>query len=192
MDPEQRPAPAGTGRPRSAAADRAILDAVRETLAERGYAGLTVEGVAARAGVAKTTLYRRWTAKADLVVDAVVDGVGDLLAPPEGVDAEHLVRALIASFAPPEVRAAYLALLAEAQVDPVLRGRMHERLIQPARRLVTRLAETEAPDTDPDLVFDVVAGAVVHRLLVVGRPADDDFVRRLAALVRTADRPALG
>src|SRR5882672_4805358 len=65
------PATRGRGRPRSATADEAILVATRELLAERGWADLTIAEVAARAGVAKTTLYRRWPGKADLVVDAM-------------------------------------------------------------------------------------------------------------------------
>src|SRR5947209_1538788 len=60
-----------TGRPRSAEADRAILGATREALAELGWGRLTLGDVAARAGVAKTTLYRRWPGKNELVVDAL-------------------------------------------------------------------------------------------------------------------------
>ncbi|MFL6072011.1 MAG: helix-turn-helix domain-containing protein, partial [Mycobacteriales bacterium] len=61
------------GRPRSARADQAIRDATRKLLAEQGYAAVTMEGVAARAEVAKTTLYRRWASKAELVADAVAE-----------------------------------------------------------------------------------------------------------------------
>jgi AcrR family transcriptional regulator len=189
------PAPNGAprpGRPRSPAADRAILDATRQQLAELGYAGLTVEGVATRAGVAKTTVYRRWTAKADLVVDAVVEGVQAPLQPQPTGDGEAVVRALVAALAAPEVRGAYLALFAEAQVDPVLRARVHERLVHPARRLVAALTHVEAPDADPDLVFDLVAGAVLHRVLITARPADEPFVRQVAQTIRAAARPALG
>lgn len=63
---ERRP-----GRPRSTAADEAILDATVDLLVEQGFLGLSIEAVAARAGVAKTTIYRRWPTKDDLLVDAV-------------------------------------------------------------------------------------------------------------------------
>ena len=63
----------GAGRPRLVDADAAILAAARELLAERGWDGMTLGDVAARAGVAKTTLYRRWPGKAELVVDAMAE-----------------------------------------------------------------------------------------------------------------------
>jgi AcrR family transcriptional regulator len=65
-DPAARP-----GRPRSAAADEAILDATVDLLAEQGFLGLSIEAVAVRAGVAKTTIYRRWPTKDELLMDAV-------------------------------------------------------------------------------------------------------------------------
>src|SRR5712691_2934802 len=59
------------GRPRSAQAHKAILDATLVLLAEEGIQGLSIEGVAARAGVGKTTIYRRWASKDELVIDAI-------------------------------------------------------------------------------------------------------------------------
>src|SRR6266496_6782642 len=59
------------GRPRSAQAHKAILDATLELLAEGGFQGLSIEAVAARAGVGKTTIYRRWPSKNELVMDAI-------------------------------------------------------------------------------------------------------------------------
>jgi len=70
--------PRSPGRPRSAAADAAIQAAVVELLDEAGYAGLTFEAVAARAGVAKTTVYRRWPTKQDLAFDAISQLKGPL------------------------------------------------------------------------------------------------------------------
>src|SRR5690349_25172745 len=61
------------GRPRSQEADRAILTATVELLAERGLAAMSIEEVAARAGVGKTTIYRRWPSKGLLALDAFVD-----------------------------------------------------------------------------------------------------------------------
>ena len=61
----------GPGRPRDPEADRAIHQATIELLGEEGYEGLSIEAVAARAGVGKTTLYRRWPSKEPLVVDAI-------------------------------------------------------------------------------------------------------------------------
>jgi len=63
-------APARRGRPRSEQADRAILAAAAEVLAERGLAGMSIEEVAARAGVGKATIYRRWNSRGTLALDA--------------------------------------------------------------------------------------------------------------------------
>jgi AcrR family transcriptional regulator len=71
------------GRPRSAAADEKILDATVDLLAEQGFLALTVEAVAARAGVAKTTIYRRWPGKEVLVMDALC-GMKGLKGEPPG------------------------------------------------------------------------------------------------------------
>ncbi|PYC61103.1 TetR family transcriptional regulator, partial [Streptomyces tateyamensis] len=67
----QPPPPRAKGRPRSATADQAILDAARAALAELGWGGLTMGDVAVRAGVAKPPLYRRWPSKNELVIDAI-------------------------------------------------------------------------------------------------------------------------
>src|SRR5713226_1023214 len=63
----------GPGRPRRLATEHAILKATREILAQAGVHGLTVEGVAARSGVAKTTIYRRWRSKEDLALAALLE-----------------------------------------------------------------------------------------------------------------------
>ena len=65
------PAHRAPGRPRSAQADQAIIDAIVDLLVDRGYREVTIEAVAARAGVAKTTIYRRWPSKAEMVVEAI-------------------------------------------------------------------------------------------------------------------------
>ena len=172
------------GRPRSAATDRAILDAARALLAERGYSDLTIEGVAQRAGVAKTTVYRRWPAKADLVVDAVVDTLRPVLEAADDADPLALLRTLADTLGRPESRAAFLALMAEAVTDPLVRTAVDRRLVEPSRAVVRRCAEKQGSELDDDLLFDVVAGAVVHRVLVRGEAADDRFLAGLLDLVR--------
>ena len=71
------------GRPRSTAAEQAILQATRELLVEAGVQGLTIQGVAARAGVAKTTIYRRWRDKDELALAVVLDMVEQVVELPE-------------------------------------------------------------------------------------------------------------
>jgi AcrR family transcriptional regulator len=182
-----RPATARIGRPRDEATGRAILAAARGLLAEHGYSDLTMEAVAARAGIAKTTLYRRWTTKADLVVDAVADSLAPLLEPDpatlQTLTAESALRMFVAALSAAEARSAFLALIGEAAMDPVLHDELQARIFEPSRRLVARCGQLDASPAVLDLLYDVVVGAVIHRVLVRGQQADDTFVTGLLSLV---------
>ena len=181
-----------TGRPRSVDADEAILSAARALLAERGWDGMTLGDVAARAGVAKTTLYRRWPGKAELVVDAMAQ-LFDALRPVDAgsvrADAEMTIRDLIALLARPETQTAFLALAAHASRDPGLRTAVRAKIIDRQRHLVhagadRAAARGEGPQiTEPDLLFDVIAGTMVHRMLIAGEPVDDAYLERFLDLV---------
>lgn len=200
-----------TGRPRSAEADRAILRATRAALVELGWAGLTMGDVAARAGVAKTTLYRRWPSKNALVVDAVAAVLAEGLELPDlgslRADVEAVVQRFAALLDQPETRTALMAVVAESTRDPALGRRIREVIVAPQKRLVVlgrhRAQERGElpPDTgDPgptiDLIFDVIAGAVIHRTLVSARPVDQEWARRFTTLVldglAAAGRPETG
>jgi AcrR family transcriptional regulator len=180
------------GRPRSAAANAAILTATRELLAERGWDATTLGEIADRAGVAKTTLYRRWPGKAELVVDAVA-GLFDALRPLDAgsvrADAEAVIRDLVSVLSRPEAQAAFLALAAQSARDPGLRDAVREKIIGRQRHLVhegaARAAARRDPVriADPDLLFDVIAGTIVHRLLIAGDPVDDSYLRRFLDLL---------
>ncbi|MEU5636648.1 TetR/AcrR family transcriptional regulator [Streptomyces rishiriensis] len=181
------------GRPRSAAADTAILAATREALVELGWSKLTLGDVATRAGVAKTTLYRRWSGKNELVVDAVAELFGELELPDRGslaADIEGVVLQFAAILARPEAKSGLMAAIAESTRDDALRERIRASIVDPQKGLVLEgRARAQArgelpPETDPaeaartvDLIFDVVAGAVVHRTLVSAEPADEEWVR---------------
>lgn len=188
-----------TGRPRSAAADTAILAATREALVELGWSKLTLGDVATRAGVAKTTLYRRWAGKNELVVDAVAELFDELELPDRGslaADIEGVVLQFAAILARPEAKSGLMAVVAEATRDDALRERIRASIVDRQMRLVLagraraqRRGELP-PEPDPgeatrtvDLIFDVVAGAVVHRTLVSGKPADESWVRSFTRLL---------
>ncbi|WP_328873897.1 TetR/AcrR family transcriptional regulator [Streptomyces sp. NBC_00287] len=187
------PAPRATGRPRSAAADAAILAATREALVELGWSGLTLSDVAVRAGVAKTTLYRRWSGKNELVVDAVAELFDELELPDRGTlgaDIEGVVLQFAAILARPEAKSGLMAVVAESTRDDALRERIRASIVDRQKRLVLEgRSRAQArgelpPESDPveasrtvDLIFDVVAGAVVHRCLVSAEPADEEWVR---------------
>ncbi|MEV7784059.1 TetR/AcrR family transcriptional regulator [Streptomyces sp. NPDC088106] len=206
--------PAGrTGRPRNAAADAAILAATRQALVELGWSKLTLGDVAVRAGVAKTTLYRRWPGKNELVVDAVAELFDELTLPDRGslaADIEGVVLQFAAILARPEARSGLMAVVAEATRDEALRERIRASIVERQKRLVlagrARAQQRgELPaEPDPaeaartvDLIFDMVAGAVVHRTLVSAKPADEEWVHGLTRVLlsglagaATADRPA--
>lgn len=181
------------GRPRSAAADTAILAATREALVELGWSKLTLGDVATRAKVAKTTLYRRWAGKNELVVDAVAELFGELELPDRGslaADIEGVVLQFAAILARPEAKSGLMAAIAESTRDDALRERIRASIVEPQKGLVLEgRARAQArgelpPEADPveaartvDLIFDVVAGAVVHRTLVSAEPADEEWVR---------------
>jgi AcrR family transcriptional regulator len=81
-----RAAHRGNRHQRSEEARQAVLEAADDLLVERGFAGLTIEGIAARAGVAKQTIYRWWPSKAEVLMDAFVDDAAEYLSPPDTGD----------------------------------------------------------------------------------------------------------
>jgi AcrR family transcriptional regulator len=129
-------AKAKAGRPRDPALDRAILDAVRELLGERGYHGLTVQEVTRRSGVHVRTIVRRWNTKASLVAAAILGGDEPLFAAedpplrPTGRlrrDLRRLVERSVRYLADPSTRAALPALVSEISSDDEVRERFARR-----------------------------------------------------------------
>ncbi|MFI9647461.1 TetR/AcrR family transcriptional regulator [Streptomyces sp. NPDC052040] len=190
---QRSPSAARPGRPRSTTADAAILAATREALVDLGWSKLTLGDVAMRAGVAKTTLYRRWAGKNELVVDAVAALFDELELPDRGslaADIEGVVLQFATILARPEAKSGLMAVVTESTRDDALRTRIRESIVDRQKRLVLegRARATVRgelpPETDPDdasrtadLIFDMVAGAVVHRTLVSAEPADEEWVR---------------
>lgn len=188
-----------TGRPRSVEADAAILEATRAALVELGWSKLTMGDVATRAGVAKTTLYRRWANKNELVVDAVAVLFDELELTDRGslmADVEGVVLQFAALLNRPETKTALMAVVAESTSDNALRVRIRSAIVDRQKRLVVEgreraQARGELPyEEDPgaaarntDLIFDVVAGAVVHRALVSAEPVDEEWARRFTLLL---------
>ncbi|MDI3417237.1 TetR/AcrR family transcriptional regulator [Streptomyces luteolus] len=192
--------PAGRkGRPRSPEADAAILSATRQALVDLGWSKLTMGDVAARAGVAKTTLYRRWAGKSELVVDAVAVLFDELELPDRGslaADAEGVVLQFAALLERPEARTALMAVVAESTRDEALRTRIRHAIVDRQKRLVLEgrrraqergelpyEADEAAASRTADLIFDVVAGAVVHRSLVSAEPVDVEWARAFTGLL---------
>lgn len=181
------------GRPRDPQIDDAILTAVRELLAEDGYARLGFETVARRAGVTRPTIYRRWSSKAQLVHEAVFPAhgaPGDLI-PDTGdfrADVRRMITDTIASYTRPEARAALPGLLTDLHQAPELRAAVIERVETRARDQFRALVAAAAArgavraDTDPDVLFDAVLGAVFSRAVGYGE-MPEGFADALVALV---------
>ncbi|MBT2428784.1 TetR family transcriptional regulator [Streptomyces sp. CB00316] len=193
------PRTARTGRPRSTAADAAILEATRASLVDLGWSKLTMGDVAARAGVAKTTLYRRWAGKNELVVDAVAVLFDELELPDRGslaADVQGVVLQFAALLERPETRTALMAVVAESTRDDSLRRRIRSAIVDRQKRLVLLGREraqargelryeddASAAARNADLIFDVIAGAVVHRTLVSAEPVDDAWAGGFTTLL---------
>ncbi|WP_026415180.1 TetR/AcrR family transcriptional regulator [Actinomadura oligospora] len=186
----------GPGRPRSEAARRAILDAAMEALQERGYAALTMQGIAARAGVGKQTVYRWWPSKADVVLEAMAGMADEMVAvPDEGSLEADLDAFLAATFHQRGQRAVLVGLMAEALLDPAFAAQFKERFLLARRAVFRSILERAAargevaPDVDLDLLGDIVYGVLWYRLMLGHAPLDEDLGRRLSRLVaREASR----
>ncbi len=126
------------GRPRSEEADRAIIDAALDLFAESGAGGLRIEAVAARAGVGKSTIYRRWPGKEDLLVDALAT-LKSPLPEPSGRsvrdDLVALLRVMQEDFADPRRARATALLHGEGIKYPRLLRRFIESVVEPRREV---------------------------------------------------------
>jgi len=192
--PVSEPAPAllrKPGRPRDARADAAILEAAVAVLAERGPSGFTVDAVAARAGCGKATIYRRWASRAELLLDTARRMGLESVPVDSGSVRDDLVASLghFASRLRDTPAGGILpAVIAEAAVNPemraVLAAFVRDRRGHPREALARGVARGElAPDTELDLVLDIVGGAVLYRELVLGEPADEAYLTRLVDAV---------
>lgn len=185
--------PGRPGRPRSAAAEQAILRATVAEVAEVGIRALSVERVAARAGVGKATVYRRWPAKDALVAAAVRSVQAGMPVRDTGYlreDLREMYRtALHAVRSAPMVRALYLRLLSERDADPELFATFTDQLVRPRLQQLTDLVDGGRrrgeirSDLDPAMVVDVVVGPALVRWLtgdLPGRAGEDPDVTAAA------------
>jgi AcrR family transcriptional regulator len=172
------------GRPRSIACDEAILRAALDEYAERGYEGMSVDAVAARAGVGKATIYRRYQCKTDLVVAAAGAAAHEDWAPPSGDDLRGDLRAVLERlrgiFGTTAGRAARM-VLADSLSHPELADAFHALVAQqraPTRRIIERaVARGElSSGVDAAVVADMLAGPVFYRLLISGDAVDDAYL----------------
>ena len=176
------------GRPRSEQAEQAIIEATLDLFAEKGFEGVCVELVAARAGVGKATIYRRWPNKEELLLAAF----GSLKSPlpePKGVsvrdDLLAMVEVMCADKADPRKARRYALLLGEGEKYPRLMARYKETVVEPRREVMRAVirhgVETGElrPDTDVEIAMLQLTGAIMAQEKSQAGMLDDDFAARL-------------
>jgi len=185
---EAETSPAVRGRPRDADVDERILETAFRHLVREGYGGTSIEAVAADAGVAKTTIYRRYPTKRDLVV-AALRAETPFPEPPPDLSAkqalELFVRGAIAALIDSGAIRVLGSLLVEEQREPGLLGVFRERILFPRRALVDQMLRRGIdrgeirPDIDPLVVTEMVAGAVFGHHAILGLAGTDEWVHSL-------------
>jgi AcrR family transcriptional regulator len=177
--------PRSPGRPRSEQAHQAILAATIELLPEHGLNGLSIEAVAAKAGVGKTTIYRRWSSKEELIADALA-----LIRPPgpppdQGsliADLKVLVGAQRERLAGTPIPRIVPRLLGESSGDPELHALFVERALEPIREILRELVRRATErgelraDLDSEAVVDMLHAIPVYRVLLTDGDIGDEIV----------------
>lgn len=194
----QRPAP---GRPRDPQVDAAIVEATLQLLADCGYGGVTMEAVAARAGVGKATLYRRCAGKAELVVEALKSVVETAPEMPGASVEQELVTLLdtLRRSSSSSLSGRIFPQLLAASAEPELMALYREQVITPRRtRFQSVLARGVEQgllraDVDLEYAYDLMVGPVIYRNLVrTDAPPAGDFPARVVADVLRALAPPDG
>lgn len=171
-----------------------VHEATLDLLADVGFEGISIDCVAQRAGVARTTIYRNWSNKAELVIDAFGSMSPTLEIEPSGdtrADLLGLMKQLAAEL--PEARwASVLAsLVAAAEHDPQLAAEKKKLIAErkrPLRLILQQAVESDllSPTADPELIMSMLGGPLFYRRLVTGEPLDDAFVTHVVDSVLTA------
>lgn len=181
------------GRKRDSRVDHAIVTATRELLVEHGYARLTVDAVAARAGIGKAAIYRRYASRQEMVFASVVHDE-DIVAPPDSGslrgDLSALLDEIVAQLANPAAAAAVPALLSDVTADPGLAARFRQRFIARQQECLAELldravARGELP-TRPtiDIVHAQLLGPVfAWHFLLRNEPSGDFTIGHVDGLV---------
>jgi AcrR family transcriptional regulator len=178
------------GRPRSERAARAIIDATIDLLAEEGgVAGVSIEAVAARAGVGKTTIYRRWPNKEALIIDALAD-LKEPFPQPRGESAREdlvaIARTFVTDRADKKRLECYWSIMGGAERYPELMSRFTREVVEP-RRDIIRMVLRRGMDTgelradlDIEVTLWLVMGALAQRARSVNAgPVPEDFAERV-------------
>ncbi|WP_419994357.1 TetR/AcrR family transcriptional regulator [Streptomyces boninensis] len=193
-------APRRRGRPRSEAAERAIIEGVLHLLEEGAAIGdLTMERIARTAGVGKATIYRRWAGRDELLVD-VLASLEPPLQEPEGETVRDVLVACLESIRQraltKRASAALRMAMTQAQQHPQLAKKYHETVIGPRRALLRQVIERGVAagelraDLDVELLMELFAGPMLSRaVLHEWAPLDDDLPAQIVDAVLDGVRP---
>lgn len=180
------------GRPRSESSRRAVLDAAAKLLIERGYADITIEGVAAEAGVGKTTIYRWWSTKAAIYIDLYSELASQIVPPPDTGSVEKdltlLVQGAFKLYRDTAAGLALAGIIAEAQSNATVSKIVRTQFV-PSRRHVTLVILRRAvkhgqvpSGVNLEVVSELITGAVWFYVLAGKGPLT---ARRASQLVKT-------
>jgi AcrR family transcriptional regulator len=181
------------GRPRSVKAHQAMLKATLELLAEVGFEGMSIDGIAARAGVGKTTIYRRYASKEELVADAIESMREEILLPDTGTlqgDIDALIQHAAQITLSPLGRQTVAMIISSASSNAQFAQIYWTKYLQPRRRtfaivLERAKARNEIPaDLDSDLIFDSISAIMLYALIF--QPTSESwtvYVRRALNLL---------
>jgi len=193
--PTADPLTPARGRPRDVDVDQRILASAFRQLVRVGYAGLSIESVAAEAGVAKTTIYRRYPTKRDLVVAALRESTpfpAPELDLPAHEALEVFVRTAIAMLVESGAFHVLGSLLVEDQRHPGLLDVFRERILFPRRAVMEAVIRRGVErgelrsDVDPLIVIEMIAGAVFAHHVILGLEGDEAWIRSLVDHVWSA------
>ncbi len=167
------------------------MEATIAEVGSKGWGGATIEGIAARAGVGRGTIYRRWPSKTDLFQYAATAVTRPVEAPDTGSFVEDLFAAVLPiadMLTRPELAALLPALLAEAANDTSIRQTLRSFVAQSRQQAIDAVERARRrgdilQSTDAETLVDMLAGALVYRRLLLGETTDAAAVR---ALVRQA------
>ncbi|BEP12769.1 TetR/AcrR family transcriptional regulator [Acidothermaceae bacterium B102] len=184
---------------RASRTEKAILDATRELLSESGVRHLTVEKVAARSGVAKTTIYRRWRSKDELALAVLIDFVQTIVAVPRGDGVRNeltaLLRGAVNTLGTTAMGRVMQGLVSELATNDDLSRAFHEQVValrvSEVRKIVVRGIERGElrADTDVDLLHELLFGPVYYRLFLSGGALDRKLPGRIVDAVLPGFRP---
>ena len=180
-----------SGRPRSERSKSAILAAVRKLLLKDGYANLTVEAVARRAGVSKATIYRWWKTKGELVLEAAEREIGIGTVPDTGnsrADMDAAIGQLIDTFTRPLASIVIFAAITTGGSDPKMAQIFRDRYVYPWRvsafeALERARARGHVSAGDLHFLLDVIVGTVFQRTLVMKEPMIEGLKENLLGVI---------